>query len=61
MDYLFQCVVSNFYHEGRMLIFRVLHREEILYLVVWYLGVFQVRLDVLHLEIQNFCLCLYLV
>ena len=58
-------MVFNSYHEDRMLIFHVLHEREILYLVVYDLGVFQVRLDVPSLEkhenLQIFCLCLYLV
>ena len=58
-------MVSNFNHEDRMLIFHVLHKKETLYLVVYDLSVFQVRLDVLSLEklesFQVFCLCLYLV
>ena len=48
-----------------MLIFRVLHGSEILYLVLCGLGVFQVLLDVVHLEklenLQVFCLFLRLV
>ena len=62
-DYLFQCVVSNVYHQVHMLFFRVLHEREILCLIVYDLGVFQVRLDVLSLErlenLQVSCLCLY--
>ena len=58
-------MVSNVYHEDRMLIFRLLHGRGILYLVSYDLGVFQVLLDVLHLEkfenLQVFCLCLRLV
>ena len=58
-------MVSNVYHEDRMLIFRVLHGRGILYLVLCDLGVFQVLLDVLHLEklknLQIFCLYLRLV
>ena len=49
-DYLFQCMVSNVYHGDHRLIFRMLHEGEILYLVVYDLGVFQFRLDVLSLE-----------
>ena len=48
-------MVSNFYREGRMLNFHVLNGREILYLVVYDLGVFQVWLDVLSLEkFKNF-------
>ena len=49
-DYYFQCVVSNFYHENCMSVFRMLHGRGIWYLVVCDLGVVQVRLDVLNLE-----------
>ena len=58
-------MVSNVYHEDRMLIFRVLHGRGFLYLVLCDLGVFQVLLDVLHLgkleNLQVFYLCLHLV
>ena len=46
-----------------MLIFRVLHGREFLYLVVCDLGIFQVRLDVLDLEnlkIYKFSVCAYI-
>ena len=63
--YLFLCVVSNVYHDDRMLTLRVLHGRGVLYLVLCDLGVFQVLLDVLHLEklenLQVFCLFLRLV
>ena len=49
-DHLFQCAVSNVCHRDHKLIFRVLHEREILYLVVYDFGVFQVRLDALSLE-----------
>ena len=58
-------MVFNVYNDNRILIFRVLHGMGILYLVLCDLGVFQVLLDVLHLEklenLQIFCLCLRLV
>ena len=58
-------MVSNVYHVDRMLIFRVLHGREILYLVLCDLGVFQALLDVLSLgkleNLQVFYLCLRLV
>ena len=58
-------MVSNFYHEDCMLIIRVLHGRGILYLVLCDIGVFQILLDVLHLEklenLQVFFLCLRLV
>ena len=61
---LFQCVVSNVYCGDHMLIFRVFHEREILYQIVYGLGVSQVRLGVLSLEklenLQVFCLCLNL-
>ena len=64
-DHFFLCVISNVYHEDRMLIIRVLHERRILYLVLCDFGVFQVLLDVLHLgELENlqvFCLCFRLV
>ena len=64
-DYLFQCVVSKCYYENRMLIFRVLHGREILYLIVCDLGVFQARFDVLSLgklkNLRVFCLRICLV
>ena len=49
-DCLFQCVVSNVYRGDHMLIFRVLLEREILYIIVYGLGVFQVGLDRLSLE-----------
>ena len=61
---LFQFVVSNFYHGDHKLIFHVLREMEICYLIFYYLGVFQVQLDVLSLEklesllVFCFCLCL---
>ena len=62
--YLFQCVVSNFYHGDRKLFFHVLREMGICYLILCDLGTFQVQLDVLSLEkLENllvfcFCLCL---
>ena len=57
-------MVSNFSQEDRVLIFHVVHERDVLYLVVYDLGFFQVRLDVLSLEklenLQVFCLCLNL-
>ena len=47
---LFQYVVSSFYHGDRKLIFHVLREREIGHLVLYDLGVFQVRLDVRNLE-----------
>ena len=65
MGYLFLCVVFKVYHEYRMLIFRVLHGRGLLYPAFWRIGVFQVLIDVLHLEklekLQVFCLFLRLV
>ena len=46
----FQCVVSNFYHGDRKLIFHVLREMEICYLISYDLGIFQVQLDVLSLK-----------
>ena len=61
----FQCVVSNFYHEDQMLIFHVLRERGIWYLVLYDLGIFQVRLGMRNLEkLENllvFCLSLYFV
>ena len=58
-------MISNVYHEYRMLVFRVLHGSGILYLVICDLGVFQALLVVLRLrKLENlkvFCLCLRLV
>ena len=60
---LFQCVVSNFYHGDRKLIFHVLREMEIFYLVLYDVGIFQVQLDVLSLEklesLIVFCFCFY--
>ena len=61
---LFQCMVSNFYHGDRKLIFHVLREMAICYLVLYDLGIFQVQLDVLSLEklekLRKFCFCFYL-
>ena len=58
-------MVSNINQKDHMIIFRVLHGKGILNLVLCDLGVFQVLLDVLHLEklqnLQVFYLCLRVV
>ena len=48
--FLFQFVVSIFYHGDRKLIFHVLREIEICYLVLYDLGIFQCQLDLLNLE-----------
>ena len=47
---LFQCELSNFCHGDRKLIFHVHPRRENCHLVLYELGIFQVRLDVRNLE-----------